>query len=237
MDIKWRVKKMITCLREGKIIWRRPHGLDPYFDMKSRSPEESFTVVFDVGANDGHSAVEFVKEFSSANIYCFEPVKSTFEELTRNMSSLKAVKPFHLALGASEGTAVIKFAENNNSRCNSVSLGASSDGEATQVSTIDVFCENNNIAHIDFLKIDTEGFDLEVLKGSEKYLQEQRISFLQVEASMNPFNTKHCKFEDFKSYLESRGYVLFGVYDQTLEHSGENRLRFSNPVFISNKLA
>ena len=233
MNIKRLVKKAVKRLREGKKIC---HGIDPYCDMKARYPE-AFSVVFDVGANDGRSAVQFVKEFKMANVYCFEPVRSTYEELESNFGSHARVRPFNFAFGASETTAVVEFDKNGNSRCNTLKLDTSDniDAESVTVATLDKFCQDQNVQRIDFLKIDTEGFDLEVLKGSQKYLEEQRISFLQVEASMNPLNTKHVKFEDLKSHLESYGYVLFGIYDQTLEWSGETRLRFTNPIFISNK--
>jgi hypothetical protein len=47
--------------------------------------------------------------------------------------------------------------------------------------TLDVFCEENSIGSIDILKIDTEGFDLIVLQGAERMLQNGRIKFIHVE--------------------------------------------------------
>jgi len=235
--MKKQIKKCLEKVMNCRIIRKPPHGLDPYYDMKKRISENSFKVVFDVGANDGRSAVQFLPEFSAATIYCFEPVRSTFEELVSSMGSNKRIKPFNLALGSSEGEAVIKK-DDDNSRCNQVSfdIDATCDSEMVTVSTLDRFCDQHKIPQIDFLKIDTEGFDLEVLKGAEKHINDHKISFLQIEASMSPYNVKHVAFQEFKSFLESRGYLLYGVYDQTLEWSGEARLRFSNPIFISEKL-
>ncbi len=235
-QIKTQIKQCLEKALNCRIIRHPPHGLDPFVDMKKRIPENSFKVVFDVGANDGRSAVQFLPEFSAATIYCFEPVRSTFEELESSMGSNKRVKSFNLALGSSEGEAVVE--KNENSRCNQLSLeiAPENSGETVTVSTLDIFCEQHNIPQIDFLKIDTEGFDLEVLKGAEKYINDHKISFLQIEASMNPHNVKHVAFETFKSFLESRGYLLYGVYDQTLERFGEPVLRYSNPIFISEKL-
>ncbi len=236
--MKTHVKNLLENLLGCTIVKNFPHGYNAFNDMKKRLAEESFDVVFDVGANDGRSAVKFIKEFPNANIYCFEPVKSTFQELETNMASTKQVKSFNFALGSSEGTASVEKDPTNNSRCNRLKVDSdtANDDETVTVKTLDNFCKNHAVSKIDFLKIDTEGFDLEVLKGSENYLREQKISFLQVEASMNPHNLKHIKFEEFKSFLESRGYVLFGIYDQTPEWSGEPRLRFSNPMFIAENL-
>lgn len=48
-------------------------------------------------------------------------------------------------------------------------------------STIDRFCDRNNLSGIDILKIDTEGFDLSVLKGARRLLEARRIKFIWVE--------------------------------------------------------
>ena len=96
-------------------------------------------------------------------------------------------------------------------------------------------CQAESINYIDILKIDTEGFDIEVLKGASTMLKANQISFIQVEAGMNPHNKLHIPLQQFVDYLTPYGYVLFGIYEQHLEWTGEKRLSFSNPVFISEK--
>lgn len=87
------------------------------------------------------------------------------------------------------------------------------------------------------MKVDTEGHDLEVLQGGEKLLTEQKIDVIQVEAGMNPSNRHHVPFEALKSYLESKSYLLFGIYEQTGEFmSGHPVMRRANCVFISSDL-
>jgi hypothetical protein len=67
-------------------------------------------------------------------------------------------------------------------------------------------------------------------------LQGHKITFIQVEAGMNPHNKLHVPLQDFVDYLTPFGYVLFGIYEQHLEWTGEKRLSFSNPVFISERM-
>jgi FkbM family methyltransferase len=105
--------------------------------------------------------------------------------------------------------------------------------ETIQITTLDRISESMGIRQIDFLKIDTEGFDIEVLKGAMTFLKERQITFVQVEAGMNPYNQRHIPIQKFVDFLRPFGYILFGIYDQHLEWSGEKRLRMSNPVFIS----
>jgi hypothetical protein len=109
--------------------------------------------------------------------------------------------------------------------------------ENIETLTLDRFCEVEGMKNIDFLKIDTEGYDLEILKGAETMLKKQAIDFVQVEAGMNARNTRHVPFADFVQYLASRDYTLFGLYDQHLEWNGDRMLRFCNPVFISRNAA
>ena len=102
------------------------------------------------------------------------------------------------------------------------------------VITLDEFCRDNAVHHVNYLMIDTEGGDLEVLKGAEQMLTDQRIDFVEVEASMHAGNQAHVPFELLKHYLESKGYVLFGIYRQMSEVPRDGpHLRRTNSTFIS----
>ncbi len=106
--------------------------------------------------------------------------------------------------------------------------------EEVNVLTLDSFWQDRNINHISYLKIDTEGGDLNVLKGGEKLLAEQRIDFVEVEAGMNAYNKRHVPFETLKSYLEAKNYFLFGIYEQVQEWPTQHtHLRRVNSVFMS----
>lgn len=93
-----------------------------------------------------------------------------------------------------------------------------------------------SIDRIDFLKIDTEGHNLQVLTGFGAALD--RVDFLQVEAGMNAYNKTHCAFQDFVDFLAPRDFLLFYIADQKLEFKSGGRpvLRRANPVFIAGRL-
>lgn len=113
------------------------------------------------------------------------------------------------------------------------------DTELIQIMTGKEFCRLNDVPHIDFLKIDTEGFDLQVLEGFEDMLKNQSIHLLQIECGMNDFNRKHIPLEKFKTYLSPLGYCLFRITEQALDtrFSGLPFLRRSNALFLSMKTA
>ena len=106
--------------------------------------------------------------------------------------------------------------------------------ELVEIESLDNFCSGHEIDQISFLKIDTEGYDLEVLKGASRMLGEQRIDLVEVEAGMNCLNKTHVPFEDLKAYLEKMEYYLFAIYEQVGEWpKKEPQLRRANAVFIS----
>jgi FkbM family methyltransferase len=215
-----------------------PWGLDFRQDLARRAPDVRIGTVFDIGANVGQSALDFSRTFPHATIWSFEPFEEPFRELER-VTAGKRVRCFKLAFGSEAGT--VSIAPDRQSTDSSLLAGtqpASDDRrEDLEVTTLDRFTEEHAIAHIDLLKVDTEGFDLEVLKGAERCLRSHAVSFVEVEAGMNPENRKHVPFELLKSFLEERGYVLFAVYEQVPEWTGEARLRFANPVFVAEDVA
>ncbi|SFR99036.1 FkbM family methyltransferase [Sphingomonas jatrophae] len=187
-------------------------------------------MIFDVGANIGQSSQKFARRFPSAAIHCFEPSAASAQRIRER--KLRGVEVHALALGSEAGTATL-------------TLGADpatfriADGgdEAVAVDTIDAFCATRSIQRIDFVKIDTEGHDLEVLKGAAGMLAAHRIAAVQVEAGMNPENKLHVPFEALKAYLEGHGYRLFGFYDQASEWpTRQPHLRRANPLFVSPEL-
>jgi FkbM family methyltransferase len=214
-----------------------PWGLDLAHDLERRAPSLTITTVFDVGANVGQSALEFGGLFPEATVWSFEPFEEPYVELERATRG-RRVRCFRLALGAEPATVeVAPDAHSVQSSLIPAGTGSGTATETVEVTTIDAFAAEHGIDRIDLLKIDTEGYELEVLKGAEESLRRGAVTLVEVEAGMTPSNRKHVPFEVLKAHLEERGYVLFGVYVQVPEWSGEPRLRFANPVFAVGSVA
>lgn len=239
-----RTREIIKKTAEGvmynmvpySILRHVPQGFDLFYDLKKLNPNYYPGVVFDVGANIGQTVTKWNKFFPKTSYHCFEPVQGTMQQLQKNTSGLRNVTYHHCALGAEIKTEEITLFQDSRMNTLHESKGdptVNHGKETIHIKTADTICEQAGINHIDFVKIDTEGFDIEVLKGAQTLLKEKRITFIQVEAGMNPYNERHVPFHDFIDFLHPYGYILFGIYGQHLEWNGEKRLRMSNPVFIS----
>lgn len=204
-------------------------------DVRVFLPGFATRVILDVGANVGQSAAEFAAAFPQAEIHCFEPVAGTFAELSARFEGQELVHCSCCALGAERGEATI--AVHRGSTLSALMTGPVPDGvptEQVEISTVDAVCAERGIAHVDILKVDTEGHDLDVLFGAQGMLERKTVALVTVEAGMNPENGLHVPFETLKAHLESVGYRLFGIYEQKEEWPTlEPHLRRTNPAFIS----
>jgi FkbM family methyltransferase len=192
-------------------------------------------MIFDVGANIGQSTKLFQAHFPEASIHAFEPVVSTFKILERTVSNLGSVTTHNVALG--RVGCKVYLTNKPGSVVNRIVSEPKPGGSFDEVPMLrgDDFCASHGIIAIDYLKIDTEGYDLDVLMGFVEMLRAQRISLVEAEVGMNPLNRRHVPFERVKVFLEAFGYFLFQIYDMTLDlHStGRAHLRRANAVFIS----
>jgi FkbM family methyltransferase len=229
------IKQVAARLTGLHVFDRLPGGVDFVHDLRRHLPRSQVRTIFDVGANVGQSARSYLASFPGATIMCFEPVRSTYDTLVATLGSASNVRCFHVGMSASAGAGTMALDERKSSMNRLTTAGSGAvTVESVALDTLDAFCARESIAHIDLLKIDTEGHDLEVLKGAARLLAERAVDIIQVEAGMSRRNERHVPMEHFKSYLEPLGYFLFRIYDQVPEWpTGDPNLRRSNLVFIS----
>lgn len=211
-----------------------PRGVDIFFDIDRYFGIRSVKTVFDIGANVGQSAAVYAKSFPEAAIYSFEPVLETFNTLVQNTKSLGKVKAFNCAFGDRDEAMQINITDNSTG--SSITHYKNAKTETISVCTLDAFSKDNAIQRIDFMKVDTEGFELEVIAGAQQMLQTQRINILYIEAA--PYRTKRhfVSFAEIVEAMRKHDYDLFGIYEQQPHWSGKNSILYFNPVFISKAL-
>jgi FkbM family methyltransferase len=176
-------------------------------------------IFFDIGAYIGNYTRILHARFPAATIYAFEPNPKNFPELsTLNMQN---VKPQFIALGAKEEDKV--FYDMKGERTSSQGsffqevITHIHNREVIQntvkVETLDNFTRRQQIDYIDFIKIDTEGYELNILKGATSLLKRKAIGCIQFE--FNEMNVYSRSFlQDFRELLAD--YTLYRLLPRHL---------------------
>lgn len=203
-------------------------------EIAKHLPSVVMSTIFDIGANVGKTAAKYRATFPNADIYSFEPVSSTFEELAKRMSG-KQIKCYNLALSSKSGVASIMskpFSLNNR-------IVSPKAGETETVKTVtgDEFCSGIKIRHINYVKVDTEGHDLKVVLGFSDMLRGNAIDLMELEVGLNSINKLHVPLDSAVSAMRFFGYEIFSFGDIAYERQGRPVLRRANVTFVSGRLA
>lgn len=208
-----------------RVIRTYPHGCDVFDDLRHRDVLDQASVVFDVGANVGDTVKGFLAGYPAAKVYAFEPAPDTFMALANNVRGMRSerVTLVNAALSSEAGQARMDSTVRGDLRA----IGDVGD-LLTMVTTVDDYCTDIGVRAVDYLKIDTEGHDLEVIRGAVNTLPNVRV--IQTEVAMNPSNEVHVPLETMRAELEQHGFRIFGLYDQWTQ-PGQPFLRRANCVF------
>lgn len=153
--------------------------------LKEILPKLARGVVFDVGANVGNWSDFALSVEPSLKLHLFEPSKVTYEQCKKK-NWPRSIKISNIGLGECNETLqlnIVSAAGGMNSihKRHGVDSAVATSIETIKISTLDDYCESNNITHIDFLKVDVEGHELAVFKGSRKMLEKGAIEMIQFE--------------------------------------------------------
>ena len=143
---------------------------------------KSKSVVLDCGSNIGIFSLWAHRLQPSTQIYSFEPTLNTFEILKKNIKTNKIQKfihPFNLALGNKIKNASMLISENNllggntisNSNFANNNLLKYEEKQPIHMTTIDNFVKVKCLKKVDFIKIDTEGYEKQIITGAKKTIK------------------------------------------------------------------
>jgi len=152
----------------------------------------SFDIIIDIGANRGDWAKMAMKQAPRSKVYAFEPQKFEFDKLVKlSKDYSNRLFPYNLALGNTEESITMNIHDTSSElsyiddKLNQLPLltGKSTITESIQMTKFDTFMENNKDIFnvINYIKIDTEGYEYEVLLGSIQTLIRYKPSFIQIE--------------------------------------------------------
>lgn len=170
-------------------------------------------IVFDVGCNVGKYSNAVVEYFGKehVHVHAFEPSAFTFNELKKNTGGAKesivynnfglGKEPAKLQLYTNGEGSGLASVYNRKLDHHQLSM---SGVEQIRIETLDAYCFQNQIYHIDLLKLDVEGHELSCLQGAAQMLGKNAIKSIQLEFG-------GCNI-DSRTYLMDFWYLLSEKY-------------------------
>lgn len=181
----------------------------------SKLPQE--LTVFDIGANQGQYASLLVENYKDKEfeLHCFEPSTSAFAQLKKTLTkhNTSSIHLNNFAMGDRQeerllwsdvpGSGLASFTKR---RLDHFSIDFSHN-EQVHVETIDAYYNKNKINHIDILKIDTEGHELNVLYGAREMFDSSAITFVQFEFGGCNIDTRTF-VQDFFYFFQEYNFTI-----------------------------
>lgn len=192
-------------------------GVNAFKDIKRLMPSDKPGVLFDIGANSGQSVRTFKNLFPDSFIHSFEPSPSVYAELAEAVKIYDNVSINNVGVGSASGQ--MTFLENSQSEMSSflkpgkMGWGRVEKETLVSVTTVDEYCETNGISFINLLKIDTQGYEFEVLKGCQKLMRKDRIQMIYMEVNFAELYEGLPGFDELFRFLVDNNFGLVSFYE------------------------
>lgn len=194
-----------------RFIWSRLHFPEIELQILNRLPPGAVDVAIDVGAAKG--SYSWVMGRIAKKVYAFEPGDSHFR-LLRLAAHGSRIEVVQAAVGRKDGTAILYTPGADTQALHSATLSvenqivmsASTSTMEVRQTSLDHFVLDHLAAdkHVDLLKVDVEGYELEVFAGAQTLLSRHRPTIIcEIEARHNP------RYRDVFDLLRSLGYVAY----------------------------
>ena len=208
--------------------------VDFYYQKKiinffKKNTNSEYQILIDVGAHKGETIINFLKNFKIKNIYSFEASTKTYRKLENNIKKIKKIykdtniEIFNTGIGNSNEEKIFnELPDSNSSTFNFIDQNSSYFKRKEKILSIlfqpaftvkknivsqiklDEFIKKKNIYSIDILKIDTEGYELEVLKGLKHNIK--FVKFIYFEHHYDNMIMKNYKFSEMHDFLINNGF-------------------------------
>lgn len=219
----------------------------------------SHPMIFDVGANVGSTLGEFKDWWSASTVHCFEPQEECWESLEKQASqyaSKEAIINRHAVGSVSNVNATFYshditsgqsgFNKINTNSLDSVHLNKLSDSDAVQeyeetlnherevkIVRLDDYMSTSEIAHVDLLKIDTQGYEPEVLEGLGQRLSD--VDVVITELMFYDYYERSLSFSDIERFLLPAGFHLYDI-NHIAKNPMNGRTDWVDVIYVNKRL-
>jgi FkbM family methyltransferase len=233
------LKNEVIDYIENKYYSEYEHIKKSVFILKNKLINIENFIILDIGGSNGKTAIMYSEAFPLNLVYVFEPIKETFKVLSHNTRNYKNIVAVNKAVGNKNGKEKINVAKR---------ISASSLLDLKADKTSKLFAENLEMVKkeeitickldneipansiIGIMKIDVQGFELEVLKGAEMTIERTYIVILEVN-NHNGYSGSP-KYYDIDLKLRESGFFLYDLCPSTRDNG---RLKEWDVIYINKK--
>jgi len=220
-------------------LYRATRHIDKY--RSGEGLKES--IMIDVGAAFGSVALYFSRRYNDLRIYCIEPNPRMLPRLRKTLAGRSNVFVRNIALGSSSGERVLHVTANqlssslnelNQQQIDTLTSEHRSWLEETEkvkvrVSTLDE--EFEDFPRILLIKLDTQGTELDILKGGPRVLR--RTKFVLTEMNNHELYRNNCKYYEVDEFLRAR---FFRLVDLIVTYHTDEEVQEYDALYENTKL-
>ena len=178
--------------------------------------------VCDIGANIGE--ITWALSHFCQHIHAFEPVTDTFRLLEKNIeqNAIANVTAYNKGVGAVHETALISLSSNTcgaNARINNFGRSRAK----TQAMDI-IPLDSLNLTEVDIMKIDVEGYELDVLRGAEQTIVRD-MPIIQLEVYEPALKRARRDIKDIYDWMIQRDFAAYYVKSRKITAEGAEYTR------------
>lgn len=178
--------------------------------------------IIDIGANTGQFATLMHGLLPDARIYSLEPLPDCFEALQKNIAAIPVATAHPFAVGAKSGTSMIQrsaftpctsFLKKTRQLDEEFGAGGEVSEVAVEVVTLDDFIEQIDVQDELMIKMDVQGFELEVIKGGLAAFKRAALVSTEVCFFARLYQNQPL-FDDIYRALREQGFSYMGNPEQ-----------------------
>lgn len=217
------LKKGAYCMLRPRLWPQMLHGVAPAIEHTRALGRFAFRTVVDVGANRGQFATFARSMFPQSQIYSFEPLEGPAQLFKRYLGDEDRVHLFTSAIGDHAGDKTIFVASSDDSSSllrptdaqNQIFGITVARTEQVSVRRLSECLSGRQLQGPALLKIDVQGAELDVLRGSADLLS--LFDVIYVECSYLPLYEGQPLFPEIARWMDGHGFHLAGVYNQHVD--------------------
>lgn len=210
-------RQLQDSLGKGSGAWSTSQEVDHIAEiLKQKSIKD--VVAIDAGANEGDWSIELLAAFPNSRIAAFEPSKAAYAKLSNRFKNIPNINCQNLALGKENSNQVLYSDKEGSGLASLTKRRVDHFGidflhhENVEVTTLDKWTSINGFEP-QLLKIDVEGHELDVLKGSIQTLT--KLEVVQFEFGGSNIDTR-TYFQDFWYFFNDINFSIFRIAGSSL---------------------